>query len=324
VSWNFFNNSKITWPLLRKLQLLALTKFCPRKLLQKRFSRYTNCNDCLEHLREIRIPPNEIFAECKFHNQLINCSASFKELVLDYALCYTFNGVEIFREDSENTHPPSHEWSIDGGYTPTAPLDVYPRRALRAGSLLGLSVMLKIHKSDIYYECYANPGFWVEYRMPSDCPQFLTNFFNIRLKSSTNFILKPKMIMTTDELRDLSTIERKCYFSSERRLKYFNQYTQSNCEIECLTDYLLRKCGCLQMLRDNGSDSSDHADICGPYHFKCFLYYKSKLFHLNFKPCGCLPACSSIIYETEVETTPLNMTHHVDYQEEYPVIVCNF
>jgi Amiloride-sensitive sodium channel len=102
-----------------------------------------------------------MFTECKFQDHLINCTLSFKELVLDHALCYTFNGVDIFRENSKKTDPSTPEWSIDEGYNPTAPLDVYPRRVLGAGALLGLSVLLKINKHDIDYACYANPGFWV-------------------------------------------------------------------------------------------------------------------------------------------------------------------
>lgn len=33
---------------------------------------------------------------------------------------------------------------------------------------------------------------------------------------------------------------------NEGTLKYFKEYTQRNCELECLTDHTLKKCGCVK------------------------------------------------------------------------------
>jgi Amiloride-sensitive sodium channel len=121
----------------------------------------TNCNECLNTLRNIRIPPNEIFVECKFQNRVINCTESFKELVIYAELCYTFNGFGIYRKEQEEEQ--QEEWSIDEGFKPTATLDAYPRRALRAGPNFGLSILLKINKQDVDYTCSGSPGFLVMY-----------------------------------------------------------------------------------------------------------------------------------------------------------------
>jgi acid-sensing ion channel, other len=81
--------------------------------------------------------------------------------------------------------------------------------------------------------------------MPYEVPQLKTSYFDLHLKHSLTSVVKPKMMTTSDELRDYSVSERKCYFSNERRLQYFNQYTQSNCEIECIAEFINQKCKCL-------------------------------------------------------------------------------
>lgn len=37
---------------------------------------------------------------------------------------------------------------------------------------------------------------------------------------------------------------RQCFFEKERILKFFNVYTQPNCELECLANYTVDLCGC--------------------------------------------------------------------------------
>jgi acid-sensing ion channel, other len=143
----------------RKQQLLALSMVCPQQLLFDKLANDTNCNNCLETLREIRIPPEDTFVECKFRNKVINCTESFKEVVTEKGLCYTFNGLGIYRWDNVSQKTP--EWNIDDGYNPSANLDAYPRRVLGAGSKFGLSVLLRIKQNDIDDLCYGDPGFWV-------------------------------------------------------------------------------------------------------------------------------------------------------------------
>jgi len=65
------------------------------------------------------------------------------------------------------------------------------------------------------------------------------------MKVSANMIVTPKVMMNSDEVRHYPAAQRNCYFGFERRLKYFRQYTQSNCENECRVDSIWEICGCL-------------------------------------------------------------------------------
>jgi acid-sensing ion channel, other len=84
----------------------------------------------------------------------------------------------------------------------------------------------------------------LEFRMPYETPMLSTSCYNVPLEGSVTFLVKPKMMVTEDKLRDYSVESRECYFSNERHLKYFEQYTQSNCEVECEANLTLQYCQC--------------------------------------------------------------------------------
>jgi acid-sensing ion channel, other len=90
----------------------------------------------------------------------------------------------------------------------------------------------------------------LEYRMPYESPQFTTIYLHARMNFSTTYVLKPTMMVTSAQLRAYPVGVRKCYFSDEHRLRHFNYYTQTNCEIECEADFILEKCGCSMIIYD--------------------------------------------------------------------------
>jgi hypothetical protein len=146
----------------RKMQLNALSTFCPSKIITDNRKNYPNCNGCLEILREIRIPPEELFVNCKFQKNEINCTESLKETVLRDAMCFTFNGIDAFRQNnSKDNNIRTREWTIDEGYKLNATLNSYPRRSLEAGKQFGFSITLQFNKYDNTYQCRGKPGFWV-------------------------------------------------------------------------------------------------------------------------------------------------------------------
>lgn len=57
-------------------------------------------------------------------------------------------------------------------------------------------------------------------------------------------MLKPNLLRTNNALRTYDPIGRQCYYETERYLRFFRVYTQRNCEMECITNYTVTKCGC--------------------------------------------------------------------------------
>jgi Amiloride-sensitive sodium channel len=69
--------------------------------------------------------------------------------------------------------------------------------------------------------------------------------YDIRMGDSVSLSVKPSMMTASNKLRQYPVAARQCYFSDERRLTYFNHYTQKNCENDCEIKNIIKHCGCL-------------------------------------------------------------------------------
>jgi Amiloride-sensitive sodium channel len=131
---------------LRKRQLLALKAYYPLGFHFDDKENYTNCNKCLATLRQLKIPRDEIFFECIFKDQVIDCDSMFEDVHMENGvMCYTFNGLGMYRKNNESYEV--KEWTIDEGYTPTASLDAYPYRATGVGPKFGFTILLGYKKT---------------------------------------------------------------------------------------------------------------------------------------------------------------------------------
>lgn len=70
-------------------------------------------------------------------------------------------------------------------------------------------------------------------------------YFRAPLDQEVVVTVKPDMMTTSVGLRGYDPKRRSCYFSEEKHLRFYKKYTQQNCDVECLTNVTLRKCGCV-------------------------------------------------------------------------------
>lgn len=170
-------------------------------------------------------------------------------------------------------------------------------------------------KSNMNYICRGiEQGFKVMLHTPDEVPRLSNGFFVANLGREISVKVKPKVILTEDTLRGYEPKRRTCYYNNERSLKFSKFYTQSNCELECLADFTLKRCGCVgfAMLRDESTR------ICNRTQIECMkLAEKQKNRQeyresLNLKSsdetaCNCLPLCTSIAYDHEVTENPFEI-----------------
>ncbi|KAL1402838.1 hypothetical protein pipiens_005902 [Culex pipiens pipiens] len=153
----------------------------------------------------------------------------------------------------------------------------------------------------------------VQWTLENEYPQVSKQYFRVPLQQEVIISVKPQMITTSDGLRDYAPHRRQCYFNHERRLKYFQVYTQQNCELECITNYTLRSCGCVKfsMPRD------DRTEVCGASKIECYNEAEDELLSQEVKysvdksydfraKCDCLPACTSVQYDAEISQADFN------------------
>lgn len=78
-------------------------------------------------------------------------------------------------------------------------------------------------------------------RIPSPSQEYFRVPFNQVVVAS----IQPAMITTSESVKKYNSGRRECFFSFERRLKYFKTYSQMNCKLECLTNETLTLCDCV-------------------------------------------------------------------------------
>ncbi|CAO1407576.1 unnamed protein product [Diamesa tonsa] len=149
-----------------------------------------------------------------------------------------------------------------------------------------------------------------------------TNRFQLQFGELAELLIKPKMTITEEDLRDYSLERRNCFFDGEKQLRFFRQYTKYNCEQECLSNYTQKSCGCVKfsVIRD------PITKICGANDIDCYESAENELFNGDMtvdagdekkkykilNACQCLPKCESLKYEIELVKTNYK-AHLVDY-----------
>ncbi|CAO1310274.1 unnamed protein product, partial [Diamesa serratosioi] len=270
-------------------------------------------------LKRIAIPFNDTFLRCKWRGMKKNCEDLFTELITDEGVCYTFNMMKYqdFYKDtiSDNLKYPKHnkssdDWKFEDGYV-NFNADVYPQRVLGSGHRAGLNIKLFVKEKALDYSCKgAVQGFKIALHTPGELPRLSVQFYQVPLKQQVLMTVSPQVITTAEGLKTYTPESRQCYFNSEKDLKFFKTYTQSNCELECLTDFTIRMCGCVKFSMPHDSNTL----VCDRTKVECYHAAETKWMIQNFEEkeldkeqkkdiknqCLCLPSCTSVKYEAEI------------------------
>ena len=223
-------------------------------------------------LKRIAIPFNDTFLRCKWRGMKKNCEDLFTELITDEGVCFTFNMMK-YQDFYKNTiadslkypkhNKSSDDWKFEDGYV-NFNADVYPQRVLGSGHRAGLNIKLFVKENALDYSCKgAVQGFKIALHTPGELPRLSVQFYQVPLKQQVLMTVSPQVITTAAGLRSYTPESRQCYFNIEKQLKFFKTYTQSNCELECLTDFTIKMCGCVKfsMPHDNNTPVCDRTKV---------------------------------------------------------------
>ena len=89
---------------------------------------------------------------------------------------------------------------------------------------------------------------------------------------------------------------RNCFLYQEKKLKFFKVYTKNNCENECLADFMLSNCGCVEFFMIRNSITR----ICSAIEKDCYDVARNA-FEKVRSDCGCLQLCDYVKYKTIVD-----------------------
>lgn len=168
--------------------------------------------------------------------------------------------------------------------------------------------------------------------MPGVIPQLSKHYLHMPMKRDVLISVNPQVIKTDEDLKVyppdvyvqqkiifflqisifyffhsfffiITTFRRQCYFSEEKTLQFFKEYTKPNCDFECLTNYTLKKCDCVRF----SMPRTEFTIICGIKKIDCCIEAEDELLRKDdgqlgnseFDDCNCLPSCTSYSYGVE-------------------------
>lgn len=124
----------------------------------------------------------------------------------------------------------------------------YPMRESVSGrdASLDLGLLFNVER-DVTDSCNGlEQGFRMILTMPGETMAMSRNYYRLPISENSLISIKPKLTITSDGVRGYEPNQRQCFYQSERKLRFFKIYTQTNCEAECTANVTKTKCGCVK------------------------------------------------------------------------------
>nr|XP_012222920.1 PREDICTED: pickpocket protein 28-like [Linepithema humile] len=267
---------------------------------------------------------------CAWVGNQTDCEKIFNPTMTDEGICCNFNSVNkkyLFYNardwpEMNITYPStSIDWNAEDGYK-DMPADVVPWRPYGAGLFYGLTLVLDVEADEYYCSSTAGAGFKMLLHSPVETPKIADFAFSITPGEETRVIIRPRLSYASPSIVSIPKKKRKCFFTSERKLRYYRTYTQRNCILECEANFTQTICNCVQYYMPKSSKTP----ICGKRDEQCAkrarramenkLYDESELtITLNVtmpSSCNCWPGCFEINYRTELSQNKLLSSFNID------------
>uniref|UniRef100_A0A336LW45 CSON006445 protein n=1 Tax=Culicoides sonorensis TaxID=179676 RepID=A0A336LW45_CULSO len=229
-----------------------------------------------------------------------NCDVEFHRHYLDMGFCYTFNmspKAKIFRTNvtyplaqDPNFIPPNVTFFNEINLKKRKkPFRIFDRRQ---------EFEFETHFYQEFEDPICKPDFHLYIHAPTEIPWEGSNRFTMPFNQRINqlFIqIEPQVINSDFNLKKFEVNDRDCYFTDERPLKYFLEYSKANCEYECYVNETQRKFNCSPDFMPHYK--SDR--ICNLTEILLLSDIPSFEQDRNMK-CGCLNDCNTIKYDIGV------------------------
>ncbi|CAH0591603.1 unnamed protein product [Chrysodeixis includens] len=252
---------------LKGLQEFFASLVCPRMKNENKFIENRLTDDEFIKLREFVIKGaptcSDVVKACNWpalhdsHWEIEKCCELFEPIFTNYGLCYAFNSLPLNAMTNEtlswhqgfnvNATPGYLQWGLDIGYPKVFPPDLTmkPLRVMASGESNGLGVELFLNNSEHQFACEGNSlGFTILIASPTD-HVYTSTVLRLPMDRMTTIEVTPLTYKTDSSLRALSPYKRQCFFQNEKRLQYYEFYTDSNCKHDLWVQEARNKCSCV-------------------------------------------------------------------------------
>lgn len=190
-----------------------MSQVCDAHLSEFKVGNLTSSGkDIVETLERVGVKMDWEIFQCKWRNDLDNCTDILSPILTEEGMCLTFNTVnarEMFR--MENMHrdydylqhnQTGEHWNFESGYSDEASHAPYPLRVLNAGARAGLTVLMPLYNQDMDFICRGPvQGFKIHLHTPGEMPRVSKQYFRVPLNQEVIVAVKPNMITTSAGLK---------------------------------------------------------------------------------------------------------------------------
>ncbi|KAK0183188.1 hypothetical protein PV327_001254 [Microctonus hyperodae] len=288
-------------------------------------------NNVLHFMINVTQPCTDMLYYCQWRGNTTDCEEIFNPTLTDEGMCCNFNTVHkkylfynpLDWSDLNITYPyPMMDWKPETGYNDTVHLDTQPWRPYGAGSYWGLSLALDTESNDYYCSSTSGVGFKMLLHNPVETPKIADFGFALSPGKETRIVITPRIYSASWSILGISRKKRKCFFTTERRLKYYRTYTQRNCLLECEANFTQKICHCVQYYMPKSANTpicGKKDDICATDARRLMetnLYddetTAGKLNVTETPSCNCWPGCFEINYDYTMSHSMLVPTFYTD------------
>ncbi|XP_050067230.1 pickpocket protein 28-like [Anopheles maculipalpis] len=263
----------------------------------------------VDFLKNVSLDRRSVFTMCSSTSDA-RCTDYMQVTLTNEGICYSFNMIsqeQMFHPDVlHNEYKYLDRWEDDASEA-VGDGESQDELLKVAGSGLDAAIGFNLihYPLKIDTSCVRGRGYKVLIHEPTVYPDLSKRNIRLSVSQTVTVALKPNIMMTSPELAKYSAQKRQCYFTHEHPLRFFRQYSQDNCELECLTNYTLQRCGCVHysMPRTNGTRVCKLQEAHCPSTARGVLFIRKQ--HRNstedyLQQCDCLPACSSVRFDLQI------------------------
>ena len=175
------------------------------------------------------------------------------------------------------------------------------QKMVKIGKRNGLRLVMDQHSNKVSYGTVSQDynGFQVFIGTPGEFPVMKDRSILVQ-PGYENFIeVSGYVVGSSPDVQKLEPADRKCFFSEEGGLDFYDKYSYSSCKFECSIAHVERQVGCVPWYIPHGGSSS----ICQPWDA---LQFSKLLGEVTVDNCThtCLPDCQAVIYSFSHSSAP--------------------
>uniref|UniRef100_A0A336MEN0 CSON000424 protein n=1 Tax=Culicoides sonorensis TaxID=179676 RepID=A0A336MEN0_CULSO len=336
---------------IKAFELMAQTciKDGSRKDMMKIVGEFANHESLLDQKLLEKLAPDfsETFLQCggMMTPDHWKCSEVLSMILTEDGVCHTFNLLpkdEMLNEGTalrivDRTEKIKPNWSLEVSKPMDSDEYEYgltfckdPLRAYTVGQKL--SIKVASNSSDVSRYCQGTgERYKIFLHNPYEIPSNQHQSYDMDIDQIVTLSVRPRVVLASENIKTAYTAkQRRCYFNSEKKLRYFRIYSKRNCEIECLANITVAKCGCTPFWLPREKDACK--PICGLKDYHCMTKTSYRLFNIeiavasfthespdpsqikNSKEqavfgCNCMAACKTVMYEADIRAVKLVENH---------------